>query len=227
MRLIKMLGLAMVAAIAAMAFVGATGAQAVPHDQYGLCKAAELLLCKAENLIPVGSGVLLGTATNPELVGNLNEVCESSKAVGKITGALDEKVGLKGEITSLTFTGCKPCTSVTVTPPLAAELKMGTIGGEDWKMVSKGNAKFTGCPFGVTCKFGTGAGNIEPPIEMNATDTVLNTNGAVLTLEEGSAFICGSSGKWFAKYLLKWTLLDANGKPIGEHNVFPTLLGTA
>jgi hypothetical protein len=219
-RFIKTLGLAMVAAIAAMAFVAAAGAQAAVHDQVGLCKKAELLLCS--DLIPVDSGQLLGTATNPKLVGNLEEVCESSKAVASATGKLDEVGKLKFSITSLTFTGCKPCSTVTVATPLAGELTMETIGGENWKYKSAGNAKLTGCPFGVTCKFGTTGANTDIEYGPNKEDAILNTLETVLTLEEGSAFICGSSGKWIAKYLLKWTLKDGT-----QDNVFPTLLGTA
>jgi hypothetical protein len=222
-KFIKMLGLAMVAAVAAMAFVGAAGAQAAEHDRVGLCKAAELLLCAEKNLInvsPGDGGQLLGTATNPKLVGNLEEVCESSKAVASSTGELDELAKLKFNITSLTFSGCKPCSTVTVATPLAGELTMETIGGENWKYKSAGNAKLTGCPFGVTCKFGTKGATTDIEYGPNKEDTILNTLETVLTLEEGSAFICGSSGKWIAKYLLKWTLKDGT-----QHNVFPTLLG--
>jgi hypothetical protein len=219
MRCIKTHGLAMAVAVAAMALVGAAGAQAAPHQQVGLCKAQELVLCAAGNLIPVNSGQLLATATDPKFVGNLNELCVSSKAVASVTGALDEVGKLKFSITSLTFTGCKPCTSVTVITPLAAELTMSTTLGNDWKFPFAGHIIFTGCPFGVTCKFGSEATTL---IEMSEGGTTLNTNEAVFALEEGSAFICGSSAKWIAKYSLKWTLNDGT-----EHNAFPTLLGTA
>lgn len=223
MRLTKMLGLAALGAVAAMALLG-TGsafAEAEPaHHRVGLCEKQELLLCEAKWLIPVASGQLLGKATNPVLEGTLAEKCTSSLAKGKITGELDELKQLKGQIDSLTFTGCSPCKNVKVNNlPLAAELTMATIGGSDWVFISKGNADLTECAFGLTCKFGSE--KVTSLVEMTETGAVLNTNKAELQFEGGSEFFCGKTGKWNAKYALTWTL-NVGGK---EDLVFPTLLG--
>jgi hypothetical protein len=223
-RLMKMLGLAAFSAVAAMAFLGAGTAAALPHEQYGLCKAKELLLCAAGNLIPVGSGTLLGKAENPVLEGTLAEKCATSLAKGKVTGVLDEKGRLKTQIDSLTFTGCEPCKKVTVNNlPLAGEITMNTTLGSDWHYTSKGNASLTECSFGLTCKFGSE--NVLGLLEYNAagTSTVLNTNKAELKFEGGSEFFCGKIGKWNARYDLTWTLTSGGA----EDPVFPTLLGTA
>jgi hypothetical protein len=86
MRLIKLLGLAAVSGLAAMVVLGVGTAFAVVHSQIGLCTKQELVLCAAGNLIPVGSGELLGTATNPIWEGTLTETCEKSKITGKSLG---------------------------------------------------------------------------------------------------------------------------------------------
>jgi hypothetical protein len=229
MRLIKMLGLAAFSALAAMAFLGAGTASAVVHSQYGLCKAEKLVLCTAANLIPVGSGTLLGTATNPTLEGTLTETCEKGTVKGKITGVLDEVGQLKGEIPkeSVTFTGCKPCTVVTVENlPYAAELKMLTNGGElltwPWELIVKGKIKATL----DKCIFGAGSCIFEAAeIKGSITHTATGSTATILepltwvggSLGEG---FCGKTGLWNAKYALKW-LLTAGGEDL----VFPTLLG--
>jgi hypothetical protein len=221
-RLTKMFGPAVLSAVAATAFVGTNSAGAQPHEAIGLCNASELVLCAAENLIPVGSGHLIGKATSPVLERTLAEKCASSLAKGLVTGALGETSKLEGKIDELTFTSCSPCSTVTVNNlPLTTELTMGTGLGDDWQLTTKGNATFSSCTFGLICKFG--AERIVSLIEMTEAGAVLNTNKAVLNFEGGNEFFCGKVGKWNAKYALSWELL-ADGK---DDAVWPTLLGKA
>lgn len=215
-----MLGLAAVAAAAVMSFIDAGAASAAPHELIGLCKKAELLLCK--EIIPRTSGDLLGLATNPVLEGTLNEKCEKGHVNGVITSEEDKVKPLKGEITEASFTNCGPCEKVTVNGlPYQAELGMGTVGGNDWTLTvnSHPNATLVNCPFVGNCKFG--AEKIVSSIEMTETKAIANTNKAELKREEGSAF-CGSTGKWNAKYELEWKLLPSGTI---DPTVFPTLLG--
>jgi len=219
MRLTNLLGTAAFSAVVAMTFLDPGSAGAAAHEQVGLCKAQELVLCAAGNLLPIGSGQILGKATNPVVEGNLAEKCASSMAKVKITGVLDEKAKLKGQIDSLTFTSCSPCSKFTVDNlPLAGELSMGTALGDDWRFIWKGTMSMTECTFGLTCKFGSE--KFTSLIEMAETGAVLNTNKAELGFQGGSEFFCGKLIKWNAKYALTWTLTAG-----GEDLVFPTLLG--
>jgi hypothetical protein len=210
MRLIRMLGLAALCALAAMAFVGAATASAAAHDKVGLCKAEELLLCKAANLLAVGSGTLIE---------------------GKVTSALDPVAKLIGSITVVTFTGCKPCTTYTVENlPYESELTMTTlldIG--NWAL----NIRKPGGVIKITlskCVLGAGscifkANEIKSIVEMTAGVATVNTNNAPLefaggTLGEG---FCGNVITFNAKYTLTFKL-TADGV---VHNAVPTLLGEA
>lgn len=230
MRLIKVLGLAAFSALAAMAVLGAGTASAVPHDRYGLCKAQELVLCAAGNLIPVGSGKMIGNATNPTLEGTLTETCEKGKIEGEITGELDEVGQLKGKITTVTFTNCKPCTEVTIENlPYTTELKMlpvaeKTILEYPWELIAKGTLKATlnKCVFGSgSCIFG--AAEVISIIEMAETGATANTNKAPLEFKGGSLGegFCGKIGNWNAKYALSWALTGVEKPDLA----FPTLLG--
>jgi hypothetical protein len=230
MRLIKMLGLAAFCALAATAFIGAASASAAAHDKLGLCKAEELLLCKTANLIAVGSGTLLGKATNPTLSGTLTETCEVGHIEGTITSPLDPVGKLIGSISSVTFTGCKPCTTVTVENlPYESELTMTTTLGSDWVLNTRKpagviKATLSKCVLGAgTCIFK--ANEINALVEMAAGVATVNTNKAPLefaggTLGEG---FCGKVGAWEAKYALSFKL-TADGV---VHNAVPTLLGEA
>jgi hypothetical protein len=226
-----MLGLAALCALAAMAFVGAATASAAAHDKVGLCKAEELLLCKAANLLAVGSGTLIGKVTNPMFSGTLNQTCESGLIEGKVTSALDPVAKLIGSITVVTFTGCKPCTTYTVENlPYESELTMTTlldIG--NWAL----NIRKPGGVIKITlskCVLGAGscifkANEIKSIVEMTAGVATVNTNNAPLefaggTLGEG---FCGNVITFNAKYTLTFKL-TADGV---VHNAVPTLLGEA
>jgi len=227
MRLIKMLGLAAFGALAAMAFLGAGSASAVipAHHKVGLCTVQELLLCKEGNLIKVGEGHVLGTATNPTLEGTLTETCKTGSVTGLITGALDELKELKGKIDVVTFKECSPCTEVTVENlPYTSVLKMPEIGVTAWELNTTGTIKATlnKCVFGSgSCIFG--AAEVKASVEMAETGATVNTNKAPLEFKGGTLGkgFCGEIGKWNAKYALRWTLLPS----LQEDTVFPTLLG--
>ncbi|HEU4682602.1 MAG TPA: hypothetical protein VFS51_12680, partial [Gemmatimonadales bacterium] len=104
MRSIKMLGLAAVAAVAAMAFVGVSSAMAT---NTALCTESGVLVCPAGK---VYTGHIEGLAVNPVLLGTIFGIqgtisCEHSKILGNALGLGNPQVT---HIESITFTGnCK------------------------------------------------------------------------------------------------------------------------
>jgi len=219
-----MLGLAAVAAVAAMAFIG-TAAASADHEYIGLCKLEELVLCMSQNLIAEElTGQLLATqiGTGEFKGGLITEKCAGGMAKAKLTSMAMEKVNeLTAQITTFTFTECKPCTTVKVTTPVNVKLTMGTSLGSDWKVESteNGKAEFSGCALGATCIFG--GKNITALVEMSAGQSILNTNGTSLEFQGGTGGkgFCGENGNWFAKFGFKYTLSSGQ-----EHSAFPTLL---
>jgi hypothetical protein len=186
-----MLGLAMVAAVAAMAFVGAGTASA---------NETKLTWCTNNNALCQGKDVLkliTAKATNPVLLGNLNQECETSTTMTTEESATTTTIS--GVVDELTFETCKPCTTITTTPPYKSSITGST-------MTSSGSATFKNCPFGINCKFGSA--KIELTLGKNATglyDRII-AEKEPLSLEEGSAFFCGSTGEWDATYTLETPL---------------------
>jgi hypothetical protein len=239
-KLTKILGLAAVAAVAVMAFAGSASATRL-HPLIRLCLKAELLLCSEANSLELKGtlkGLQVGTGT---LEGTLNQKCTGGEIRGKLNAAPGnmveilkknekgeevvetEESQLLGEITTLTFSGCEPCTKITSTGGFATKIRHPTEGAEAeklWFLQGGGNAIFEKCPFGINCKFGSASLKPEPYIEM-ATGFI-NTNKAELKLEEGSAFFCGSTGNWNAKYEID---LDLETSPtnVVHKNIWPTL----
>jgi hypothetical protein len=209
MRHLKILGLALVAGLAAMAFVGASSASA----KIDMCTAWNLAtppaaLTKAEcekaggtvtNLL---NKLLLikAVASNPVLKGTINETCETSETSVMNFGN-GEAEGLKGKVEELSFTGnCSPCSTVTTTPPYAGALVME---GEEYFLESAGSATLSGCTFGVKCKFGTTGVKLKLAYNTGMAMNEFRAEEEVLKLEEGSKFLCGATGKWTANYVVE------------------------
>jgi hypothetical protein len=228
-KLTKILGLAMVAAVAVAAFAGSASAARL-HPLIKLCLKRELLLCKDANILnlkeikvfglQIGTGKLEGTinqsCTGGEIEGELLPEGEEAEKFNMVEGPGAEESRLLGKTTKLTFTGCEPCKKITTSPPFTTNLRHPKEGAEEiklWFLQGGGNAKFEECTFGVTCKFGSKELKPEPYIEQTPeTEAVVNTNKAELTLEEGSEFFCGKTGKWNARYKLHVILPGAEKK---------------
>jgi hypothetical protein len=212
----KMFGLATLA-LAMVALAAAAVAVATPeHPLIGLCKTNTPVLCEAANQfkVPVGGSLdVLTEALNPTLKGTLSEKCD--KSLSTFNTKEEDKTVLNGTVSALTFTGnCSPCTTVKVLNlPYTAKL---SGSGEDYVLSSSGAAELTGCTFGVTCKFeGTGVTllgkNTAAGAEFKAEEEELKQTG-------GSAFFCGSTGKWTANYkVIGVDLLNSSGGLIAEH----------
>lgn len=222
MRLTKMFGLAALAAVAAMSFVGVSSALALEHEGIGLCKAEELILCAAGNLItPKAGDTLIGTQEGVgKFTGSLigTEECTSGSATATPSTTVDKKTYTVSNM-AFTFSGCTPCTKVTVATIPTATVSMGTVLGKDWTLKGSGAATFSGCPFGATCEFG--GSEVSTLIEMGEGKSWVNTAGTGLKFVGGSGgeFLCGKEGKWFAKFNLSYKLASGT-----VDNVVPTLL---
>jgi hypothetical protein len=211
MKSIKFIGLAAVAAMVAMAFVGASSAMAV--DTITLCKTEvknPTELCPDGNLLPAGT-LLHFKALNPILKGSVEEKCNESLVHGTTSAASGNP--LAGSLSELTFTGaCTPCPTVeTKGLPYAASVISKTVEGkEEFFLVSKGAALLKNCfGLGINCEFKT-----------EAAELLIHNNGGhpiVLAKEvplSGPGGLCGTTGKWPATYEWKeptplfWVALD-------------------
>ncbi len=200
-----MLGLAMVAACAVTAFVGASTASAGIHESLGFCKANESLLCAAGNLL--AAGTLKAHSAKAELKNNAffstPENCESDVSVA---AAAVMKNPIKGTIPvgGMTFSNCTgPCTTATATNlPWEGELRMMGVGGSTYELITKkGGAFLKGCTFGTECEYGVPAAGITLSGENTAEGGTIKANGVSLEYKNGSGtFVCGSTGTWTATY---------------------------
>ena len=197
MKTMKMLGLAVVAAIAAMGLVGA--GTALANGPTALCKEHKDP-CPAGSLYGAGT-VVEGLAIDPVLLGNFfgfpgEVLCEHSV----VAGTLEEALGtpLRGELTKISFTKCKDSfgNSCTVTTPklglldllrTALNLGIATSLGNEVRVVCGG---FPGieCTFGGTPKLHVAGSPVKH----------LTANEAVLTAITGPN--CPTSPRWDALY---------------------------
>jgi hypothetical protein len=192
MKYLKMIGLAVVAAMALVAFVGASSASAVT-----LCKANEET-CAAGNRYPSGTVI---KAHSPEAVlkGFATVTCESD--------VVDETKAETGNplldlITSLTFTNCKGCEKAeAINLPYKTELfwTSGTNGSLKVSSDGKGSpgANLTNCS-GFNCTFVAKGGVATLSVTGGNPAKVTATNVALE--RTGGSFLCGGTATWNAVY---------------------------
>jgi len=184
MKLIKMLGLAAVAAIAAMAFIGASSASAAVLCLTNTNPCTEVKEV-ANGLSAKGEGVFKSGFVNVE--------CHAlSKVVDKPHGSTGEWLPIT---VTFTFKECSGCTTVTATVK-NAELK--ATGGGNGLSKGTGETTFSGCPFGVECKY-AGEG-VETVVDGSATDALTLVVGQKLKRSGGNTFFCSGEGTWDATF---------------------------
>lgn len=187
MKYVKMLGLAMVAAIAAMALVGAGSASATT-----LCKVNTNPCPEASRYTtPI---TVLALSTEAVLSGSLNVTCHSH-----VTVLVENNDGankpLLGKITLLDWTGCSGgCSSATTTQlPSGSLTALGS--GNGTLTAGKTVVELKGCLGFATCV----ATATEPKLEFNGgsigSTASAKANNVPVTL---SGFGCGSTGTWNA-----------------------------
>jgi len=187
MKHLKMLGLAAIAALGLMAFVGAGTASAttLATDSAGTIKYAAGTTLHAT--LETGT-----SATLTDTSGNTIATCTGSTVHGTIGTASGTWV--EGANSSLTWEGCNQTTD---TVNLGSMDIMQTTGDE-------GEVRSTGSNvtlqiFGVSCTYGTGEGTKlgtitggEAPT-MKITATIPKTAGG---------FLCPSTGIWHASFII-------------------------
>jgi hypothetical protein len=209
MRIIKTLGLAAVAAIAAMALLGAASASA-----HTICKSNHPLdECPVGDryTLPVTINSTLVAGTTATLLSSLgNVVCKKSAVSGKVTENTGESV--LGKIESVTFEECKlggtNCTVTTENLPYTAHLLLAIesvtepadLGGGTFQqhyhlVVLNGKAHVV-CGAFINCKFGA------PEILFRVRPLTTDTDLLVLQELEREGGFCPSTSTWHAQYLL-------------------------
>lgn len=208
MRLIKMLGLAMVAAIAAMAFLGAGSASAV------LCKTNESPCSKA-NEYPLPTTVLV---SSPEVTLSatqigVNVVCASHATL------VHEKVEagkLLGKFSLLDWTNCTGCKKVTTTALGTFDDERDTSGVQgDGKLFPLGTTvSLEECPLGAKCVAKAISGTTELLLNGGTVGPTGTATGKAATKVALSGFGCGTTGTWTTNK--PYVALEVNGVAGGE-----------
>ena len=223
MRHLKMLGSALVAGLAVMACVGASSASAtVLHFDW--CKTSLPAPCPEGSIVrllalieePKEADVFeFKTTEAPTFKGTLNETCEKSETtVESEDEAGTEENSVKGTVTALSFSKCKPCPTANTLPPYSAELVMN---GEEYYIKMAMQVSFSGCPLGAQCKFGTTGVKLSLALSGGeAMSSAFDAEEEILTLEEGSKVACGSTAKWTTRYFIK----SVNGNGSGNGYFF-------
>jgi hypothetical protein len=180
MKHIKMLGLAVVAAAALMALVGASTASAAA-------------LYSGATKQGVGTKIE-STGTNAVLkAGFATITCGHSEVDGKVENAGGVGVPVSGAINRLTFTEC----NATVNVLKRGELIVHHIAGSDDGTVTSKGAEVTVSTAGTSCTYGT----------PNATHIGVLTGGSPATLHASASltriaggFLCANPATWTATY---------------------------
>jgi hypothetical protein len=199
-----MFGLAAIAAISAMAFLGVSSAS-----------ATDTVLCTVDTEEPCTNnpytGHIEGLAVNPELLSNLaNVTCGHSIILGNALGLGSGPNG-KSQLTHLelidftgnchtTFPEVVSCTVTTIALGLVDLLKTAPNLG---LVTSLNNKVRVTCGFLINCTFGgepTGhALGSTLPLGSTSLGSIV-VNEAVLT---GEGPLCPEVGKWDAKYTIQ------------------------
>jgi hypothetical protein len=199
MKYLKILGLAAVAAMALMAFLGAGSASATV-----LCKTTITEGCATSGWdYPAGTEIV-STSTNTILTTSLANVsCKHSEVRGKTTNTGSTTETVDGPVELLTFTECTSTVDVIAKGSLevhhatkteAEPKKMGTLTSKE--------AAVTVNIGGVSCVYGTSkAGTDLGSITDNAPSATTVDISATVEKKEGS-FLCPSTGLWEGTYTI-------------------------
>jgi hypothetical protein len=187
-----MFGLAAIAAVAAMAFIGVPSASA--NNSTALCnEASEALACPGAQL----TTTLHGTASEPLLHTSIvNVKCTSSLAKISVLGLGNPQ---SGHLEELTWTGCKThggtnCTVTTLLKGLLNGLKLSTTHAH---IESDGNtAVLVKCGESLHCIY---AGKPTLLAEGSPADLKANTTVTEVAAH-GEKFICPNTSTWLALY---------------------------
>jgi hypothetical protein len=194
-----MFGLAAIAAVAAMAFIGASSASATV-----LCKTATV---PCPEKYEAGT-IIEGTATNATLTSNLaTVVCGHSVTKTKVENAGGAAATVTGSITTLSFTSCAtttgvPCTVTVEKLPFKAEVHW-TVGANGTLTAESGG---TGSPRAsvvcaglISCTFEKALYTL--PVDGGNPASVTANKVSLERTPFGGTPLCGTESFWDAKYV--------------------------
>ena len=217
MRLIKMLGIAAMLAFALTAFIGATSSSAAVKKVV-LCKKNEKL-CSSANLW--GSEVTIKAKSEKAvLLGSLPVTCKSEVTVLANTSDSDR---ILGTITSLTWTNCSGCTTVTTTTLPSGSLFPTSAGNGKLETTSTTAVTLKGCTvFNIECKATAAKAELEFKGGTIGTTAQSIANEVPVSLSGGGG-LCGSSGKWDAgsSGSSPYVVTEVGGSKTGEIWISP------
>jgi hypothetical protein len=203
MRYTKVIGLVAVAAIVAMAFVGASSAMA--NGETSWCKVRQIP-CQAANLYPGGTH-FKAEATNTELLTSLGViVCGSSVLLGNLLNELANP--LLGEITALTYANCTlNGNACEVKSPAVGHLLFLRTAGYAGTATSHNTSTLVKCvAAGIHCVFGglrvltfTSTGGGAEKEEKEGVPTEEEETKDKVTKESGA--LCPATAEWDTRYV--------------------------
>jgi hypothetical protein len=190
MKYLKMLGLAAIAAMGLMVFLGASSASATV-----LCTTTDTPAC----LMPYGQLTVIDASLSGSAIlesgSTTLDTCTGGTVKGKINNAGGASETVSGNIEELTWTGCTNTTDTTALGSLEIHYIENTHNGT----VTGKASKVTVNTLGVTCTYGTGTGTHLGTLT-GGEAPVLNISTTVPKIE--GSFICPSSASWTASYTI-------------------------
>ena len=187
MKLVKMFGLAVIAAAALMAFVGAGTASATTLTCNGAtCPAGTLITAEAESKVVL----------HPPF-GSIE--CSKSHVEGKTNNAGSAAETVNGSISTLSFSEC----NATVTVLTKGALEIHAISGTSDGTVTSNGTEVTVEYLGFHCIFKTSNTDIGRLTGSNTTKTEHATFDISATIPRTggrSGAFCGSTAQWTGAY---------------------------
>jgi hypothetical protein len=207
MRLLKMLGLAMVAAAAVTAFLGAGTASAV------LCKVNQSP-CSAGNQYPVPTTILVKSSA-VKLTGSINVLCESEAT---LKHEKTEGSKLLGTITALTWPHCtEGCSEATTTSVPPGTFDDEATGGGNGKLLALNvTVLLKGCPFGIECTAKAINGTTFLTLDGGAIGSTALGLASTEVSVSGGGGLCGTKGKWETEAGHPYVVTEVNGSKTGS-----------
>ncbi|MDQ3726102.1 MAG: hypothetical protein M3335_09510 [Actinomycetota bacterium] len=186
MKYLKMLGLAAIAALGLLAFVGA-----------GTASATTLFTDSAKTIkYPKGTTIhgSLVSGTSARLTSGGTEIATCTQTTLQLSTASETGTTINGNVSSWTLGGCNQTTHAVALGAGDIEYTSGSSG----KVIGTGNQVTMGI-FGTSCTYGTGAGTVLGTLT-GGSAPVLKVNTTIPRVAGG--FLCPSSGVWEAEYVI-------------------------
>jgi len=196
-RTIKALGLGLVAAITAMAVIGAGPAMA--NENTALCKVKELV-CPTVSQYGKGTVIKgkLKAGTKAVLTGSLKVECEESGVGLELTGASLGATVL-GKFTELTFNKCTNCPKVTSLLSLFGEAHLkNTFNLKGLLTVLTPTVHLESCFGIIRCTVSASA--VELDVDTSVEPATVKAVNEKLSVSGPAG--CGTAGFWNAEYVL-------------------------